>query len=475
MVEDGFNRLRDDARHTKQGSQGRRRRFHVLASSSILVDCDRPRNISHSPGAPLGASKASTAAFEPPEPCDFSLGEEVLQTFMDERSGMSAAAHMNVHMVWSTLCAVSTDFSLLSKAWLSLLCRRGHILRNTRTAEVGLVLHATEYGVLLSKCKIRRIAQPVESHWVDAVGPTSEGGAWVWHRVVLDVSEWKSLPTRMIAPSEVSSLGLGAGSDGFVMFVRCERLGKTPSLLEAAARDSFRGMSVPYLLKMIEEFRIPYDGPKPKLEAAVLRIVVKWALPNLPEDELEAIISARSARQARQFESVLTEANAELVKNVVGGDDGQGEDMAREVAEQAKAIGPVRSHVPAVAAPQRRAATSAVAARSTAAGSAADPPGNRIGSAQAKPAIPMKEYTIIEARGLVPTAKGCSSTIHTNCAWQVKYALKLDYPRSHTASFMPSDQESSYRALLDCLQWVWRVHRGLNPTEECPHDLGVLV
>lgn len=470
VVEDSFNLLRDDTRHTKQGAQGRRRRFHCLTQSNLLPDSDRPRNIHPSVSLPTGMGKGCSEAFEMPQPDQFSLGSDSLEVFLRDTNAMTSTAFLSSHMAWSCILASEHDLNKLSTGWLSLLARRGHIIFNPGSGQVGLVLHATCHGVLLWRCRVRQAAKSIAEHWVDLHPTLKPGESTIEHVLISKVSDWKTLPTVVLPPCEVARLELSGSVGGeHQILVRCDRSSRAVSLVEAAAKEGFRGLTIQYMDKMISEFSVQFEGPKPRLERDLAMLLVQWALPGRTAEQYEEMISARGSQRAKEFTTVLNEANVDVLKEAVGG-QGCEDDIVREVNTEALKQKVASGMLKLGTVVSRKPAASSSSSSSTSTSSSSVVPSG----AAAKPQIERKEWTILEARSIVPRVTGCSITIHTDTMWQVKYGQKKDFPRSHSSSFTPGDADSSYAALVRCLVWVWRAHRD-HTGQECPFDLGVAI
>lgn len=178
----------------------RRRRYSVLATSTLLADSDRP--------APASSATSGTStlrlesAFDRPDPADFSLGEDFLQSFLQSMESCSPSAYLTSHMAWATLRGCEGSWADLRTAWLSILARRGHILRNKVLGVCGIVLHATVYGILILEAKVGG-AKPNFCAKVAYSGVQER----VRHAWISSVDGWQCMPTEAIAPESSALLG----------------------------------------------------------------------------------------------------------------------------------------------------------------------------------------------------------------------------------------------------------------------------
>ena len=84
-----------------------------------------------------------------------------------------------------------------------------------------------------------------------------------------------------------------------------------------------------------------------------------------------------------------------------------------------------------------------------------------------------RKYSAVEARIFLPMVVGCSTSCHSDRAWEVKYKHKLGPPpRSRTISW--STAALPYHvALAHVLKWAWECHEA-KTGEACTWDLDVL-
>ena len=327
IVEDCFNVLRDRCRHTKQGSMGRMRRLATLSRSSLLADSDRPGL----PATPLcdGCHRPVEEAFARPCVQDFSLGEDFLEQYLQAPPGMSASCHMSTHMAWCCLLENSANFNRVPLAWLSLLPRRGHLLHNKLTKVQGIVLATTIHGVLLMNvdvdCSIPCFTQLTLN--IDVIGAKQ-----FFYVCITDVAYWRSVPVEII-PTSLVDVACPAGA----IVVHISRsFAAADTLLQAAALDGFRGFTVAMMHKLMAYFEVPYEGRRPVLEADIAALLVSWALPDLDDEEVDAIVQLRSLKKKPVFETVLTEQNADVLAEAIGREEAKEDIMETAHAEFSK-------------------------------------------------------------------------------------------------------------------------------------------
>ena len=86
------------------------------------------------------------------------------------------------------------------------------------------------------------------------------------------------------------------------------------------------------------------------------------------------------------------------------------------------------------------------------------------------PPIADRLYNAVEARDLIPKAKGCTLSIHEPRQWEVKYRQKASYPRSKSITWDGVEGYTRMQALRMVLRWAWDAHFE-RCGEACPYDL----
>lgn len=287
---------------------------------------------------------------------------------------------------------------------------------------------------------------------------------------ITDPLEWGALPTRVLPPSVHVAAGFGCSHASRMVIVTEKRVGERNTLLHLSARTGFKVMTVATMQIMVDHYSISWGtGPRPRSERDVATLVVAWTLPHLSKEEVAQIVEQRILRQQTKLSSVVTEENMKVIEKEMG-DLGADVDLQQSVAAEVEAakraarqlkLPKVKQTLPP--APSQPAPSSS----SSAAPSAATQRVDRV-------PVPGKEMTLAEAREYVPTAKGCTLSIHADHRWMLVYRARAIFPRSHSAPFISGDAESMRRGLLQVLAWGWRAHKETT-NEECPFDLGMPV
>lgn len=136
VCERSFNYLRDRTRHCKSGRPGPRRRFHCLATSSLLEDCDRACRYDAPPCVQQASAdrSESSAFYQARLNDDCSIPEESLETFMEAGDGMSTGRFLASHLSLSALQSCCGERDQLRTTWMPLLPRRFQVLHKIRRA-----------------------------------------------------------------------------------------------------------------------------------------------------------------------------------------------------------------------------------------------------------------------------------------------------------------------------------------------------
>ena len=197
-------------------------------------------------------------------------------------------------------------------------------------------------------------------------------------------------------------------------------------------------------------------------------------------DEAKGIAQLRNLRKKLAFDTVVSEHNVAVVAEAVGSE----EELVEEAHKELKRLGTrPKPHMPRPTpapkpAPAPPAQAEPVAIASGASGSglaAAEPaPPPPAPAAVARIEIPMKMYTLEEARTWMPVSKGCSLAINKDTAWEGKYRQRPVAFRSRSRCFEAGDEASSFASLREVLAWCWQVHHECTGAAS-PYDLGELI
>lgn len=213
-------------------------------------------------------------------------------------------------------------------------------------------------------------------------------------------------------------------------------------LLQAAAKNAFKGLSVPTLKKLIAHLEVNLDSGMPQLEAELCQVLVRFCLPDLADEEVAAIVATRTMRNGSKFHSYLTEANLEASRDV----------LEEEVVKGAR--------------DQLRKDAVSKACQDLRQGSKPD----RKVRAPTKPQpLQGDSWTQAEAKRFLPSAAGAA--IVKDVVWHHRWVVKYPRPQPPYSTSMTFAKAGSERAaLIHCLSWVWDLHTQATG-QQCPWAL----
>ena len=87
--------------------------------------------------------------------------------------------------------------------------------------------------------------------------------------------------------------------------------------------------------------------------------------------------------------------------------------------------------------------------------------------------IEPRKYSAVEARIFLPMVVGCSTSCHSDKAWEVKYKHKLGPPPGSRTITWSTAALPCHVALAHVLKWAWECHEA-KTGEACTGDLDVL-
>ena len=204
------------------------------------------------------------------------------------------------------------------------------------------------------------------------------------------------------------------------------------------------------------------------LLADILKALVTFVLGSLTEDGWKEVLAKRSSLMAQHIWRSAIEDNPGLAKEAVHEADHEQIDLDAGVKKRAAKRGveealPPRSHTGA----QSSSGVGVVPV---------GPDGLQPKRATLVAPFNVKHYTLESATALLPKSKGCTITPVGNRQWQVKYRQRAVAPRSHTCTY--NEAEGAHlehcKALVQCLEWAWRVHHEELGMEACPHNLEII-
>jgi len=277
--EDLFNELRDETRHSKAGILGRKKRYFQMLNSTGLRTTERGGTYGKSLEArTLSSLDGDVAAlFDRPSEDKFSLGKEVLTHIMEKQLPQSSKSYLEIPLHWHLLQRFQDNIEDRELAWFSLLAIRGYCAYNKTTSERGIVVYNCVSGLLLLKPLLLKSGDTFYLKFPE----NAEGKIVpsISYTVVTNPCEWTLRPVTPVLPRS---------KHGHLFKERVTVLALLPAekveMLGANALTGFRGLTVPYMKKMVTHFQIKYEGAKPQREKELATLLVSWALPFKSED-----------------------------------------------------------------------------------------------------------------------------------------------------------------------------------------------
>lgn len=261
-----------------------------------------------------------------------------------------------------------------------------------------------------------------------------------WRQVL--ITEPKEFFEQQVTVEPPAKQGL---AHGVVLAARA----KPQQLTLAAAGRGFQGMTCAFMSKLLVDWQVSYEGPRPTQEVALVAALAGFVFERvLPEAEVKTLMAARGAKPRLPYASFLTE-------EVLGEVDGVlGEDEIRECKNE------IRKTKEAFLDP---------ATQTRRSGSAP----TRAANMQRKPKyIKGVDMTQVQAKAYLPKVAGCAISLETvwHGRWKVAYPAATPPPPPCSISATFPKGGDSRPALLIVLRWVWDRHFE-STGELCPWDL----
>lgn len=314
--EDGFRVIRKKTKANDQVGISRKQRWHGLVGSDILADTNRgPVEITaedeqDAEGTTCPNSMFSASSGKP------SLTQEELRSITDDRPSypsMSPAKFHGAGLRWQAFL-LSQSWDTMVAAWMSVLARPGWLIKHTTWSRAHMILASTPYYVIIWEYTLKSVEQKLVS-WAPPQAHKSSP-----YRIVqiTDLGkEWRVLPIAGVPPLKTQRL-MGGGLDNYEL---TGQTGLKMTVLQAAARSGFVGVTVPYLAKLYREMKIL--GKRPTKEMDLVNVLLVNALPEASEAEIKALCAKRRAGEtADLIESVLEEGqNMVFAEHVIPEED----------------------------------------------------------------------------------------------------------------------------------------------------------
>ena len=339
----------------------------------------------------------------------------------------------------------------------------------------GLVLRATQYGVLVWRMRLNRRTRGAanlfenddDAKKLDIIVPE-------------DISRWRTCAIRALRPAKLESVMRAGGVPSRGTHVGLAREGAVDTMYAFAAKKAFPGLTVPHLKKAMKDLGMRFSArDRPKRLVDILRALIRRCLPDLSPEEVDELIAKRGCAVSHgEQASVLAEPGVlDMMGNLL--DDGDMDIAADAVKDSAQASERQRQETSRA----QRASDAPGAASSSGAAPPTPPP--LAAPLEAPPTPPLAPPVV--GRPLPPPHEGAHVWSQEQLAtflpavrgvrmwpgdayhlrWRVKYPAKP--PHAGTSrTFGGARSERS--AILYCLMWAWRTHQHFHPDAVCPWE-----
>lgn len=436
--EDAFNLLRNNSSNQAAGVMGRACRWGNLALSDLVQKHGRTPVQVTAVARTQGKGRIASESFVAKSAKEFSLGDGLLQMMTD---GVwphpSPSTDKLVGAAWKAWRLVDGDLEKMSKCWLALLATPGTLLNHPVTQRVmGIVLGANQWLVLYLPLvhKRARNNKPI-------LVPKADSELQV--AVIYDPHAYRSMKPRIMSPVGIARVAqdmeicTGVAWDGGASGMK---------LLAQAAREGFRQLTRPYLDKLVMVLGMKFEKNKrPRKVDDIVAALVRHILPSATDQQVRDAIAQRTSHNLESELSACSilskDACVDSLTECLSEDDA--EDITK-VADRAKE----KAHRPA----------------KQASSSAPGRPWKR------KEVDARKEFSLKEARDMLPPAKGCTLSLDQVrfTRWSGSYP-RLTPPHFVTKSYGPRTGLDSRSAMFHVLRTLWVWHQETTG-QECPYD-----
>jgi len=415
-------------RSSKTKRVGRALRWYHALASPVLADNDRkPMEVPQE--AKIEAitmkKKISNDIFLP-DPAQWSLKESHPVQRARTFKTLSSQGFEMIPSATSAMLLCGRSVENLKYAYMSVLCMPGSIIwQSGQQASAAFVLDVNHFGVL--GCDIKKVSG-TRCFEIDV-------RQWR-HVLITDPSQWLEQPVSVEAPAKAGI------AKGIILAARAKQV----KLKDAAAGRGFQGVTCGYMSKLINDWKVPYEKPKPTLERALVATLAGHVLgKTLTEAEINNLMEIRTAKPTLPFLSPLTEAVLDDADDVLD------ESEIKAAKDELKRTNAEFAHAEA---------------RQAGEGAKAGPKGKK---KRAPTLIKGVQFTQLEAKGFLPKVQGCTISLETvwHGRWKVAYPC-LHPPNTMHGMFEKDGQQRS--ALFVCLRWAWDNHFKATG-ESCPWDL----
>ena len=342
------------------------------------------------------------------------------------------------------------NWDQLDLLWYSMLAVPGTVVFDTETNKGFLVLYCSRYGAIACKQGIRRAGRLYEF-----VLPKPENRHTV-PLFITDFNRWKAQRVKVALPGDKEHGDLGGGEGA-----RLIAAGVSQKLIEVAVDNGLRGLTVPFLRKLLVALEARVPGGRAPTELVAMTQLIKAVFKELATDEYTMEVMRRRDSSAKP---VPWDIDSPLLED--GAADGFDEDEAPD-----ELWGEIEDERREAA--RREAAAEARRQRAAAA----------LAEARQRQQLPPPELAVPEQpRAIIWGDAGMSQQQATaylppNCNITKRFVhggrweVRAPYFGSKSKAFDTADQQSDIRALKFVLYFAWhqhmRAHGGV-----CPFNLG---
>lgn len=381
----------------------------------------------------------------------------------------SPLSYLQVPCAHAALLHCGGDHSKVRKLWLSHVAMPGALLVRPGIAlspEVGWVLSSGPYGVLVLVGEVHHGRDDVE--WVEFMRAGCKWEQWF----VDSLEGWQCYHSEPRLPAHVDVPDVRGAPSA----LRLELEGEMVSLLEYGAIFAFAHLTKSVILDLMDHVQIKPRGAAGFPVAALVRLLVEFALPHLDVEAVDAVCVGTFAEAGDKFDRAIADEEDFAGLDGVVDDD----DMSNIKSD-------VQQYLKASASSNRRtcgAREGAGARATTACGSGGTPDSTAVAACvppvhknvivQLVAGDPLhivprpivdKVYSAVEARMFLPSEKGVTLAIHCDRQWILKYPLNPDGPPWSRSCTWNDQSVSCVQALCYVLKWGWDCHR--RRTGEC--------
>lgn len=389
-------------------------------------------------------------------------GYDSLKTIgIDNYPSPSPMAYRLTSVGTMALIETGGDCKRISSAWLTLLLSPGSVVMKSGDKPLGgLVMYTTQFGCMLAVLR-RIVLKPPSGEKIVVYIVSEAQDASFRFAMVEDPSVWKAAAAKPVPPILLQHMCRGLSPTELPTGIVIMLDAPPNALLKFAARQSFRSMSLVHLRKLAKMLLVGRSGLDTWPEKRLLTALVQYLLQDSSENEVNAIVAARTKIPEPEVSLLTQLVEDDLVEGLFERDD------AHEIKLHAKKI-IARKKADDL---QKKKTTSATApsAGCTETGGACS--SSHVGKrTPVQSAPPTGGLSSSEAQQFKPQVVGCSLYKDTalHMRWSARYPRE-EPPYSCTKAWTTTGL-TDRQAMCFCLRWLWDRHKEATG-EECPHEL----